>query len=155
VEIKRACFDFDGTLAQWPPQIQPKYSSPRFSYLYANASLPIVELARDLAKDGYELHLITGRSPENIDYLRRWMKFFGIPAKIWCRPNTVSLRCEAQAAWKGSVLRSLNASLYVGDNLKIDMKAALVSEVRFYHAPEVISEILRTGRPGIGAVHAK
>jgi hypothetical protein len=50
---KAVGFDFDGALARFPAGVAPNFDSPIHSFLYANASLPIISLAKSFQVDGY------------------------------------------------------------------------------------------------------
>lgn len=135
-------FDFDGTLANFPSRILPNYASPRHSFLYANASLPIINLARAFRRDGYQIHVVTGRSTSHAHYLSCWMNSFGVPARIWCRPHGVSIHFVQLGEWKSQILSGLQPILFIGNNPQIDGFAAEQSNTPFLDANEYVLRLL-------------
>lgn len=135
-------FDFDGTLANYPAGIIPNYESSIHSLLYANASLPIVNMAKAFRLDGYSLAIVTGRPITQEAMIRNWMMSLGLPAEVRCRPAEVGIQSITQAEWKAKVLLQIQPLLFVGDNPRIDEIAARISRTPYVDAGRYIQTIL-------------
>lgn len=133
MENKVAAFDFDGSIAEWRRGSKADYVNPEATMrdCYSNPNLRWIAL--QLRLNGFQMHVITGRGEEHRDVIHRWLQFYGIVARIHCRPSHVALSCTDQAAWKASVLKDLQPITFIGDNALIDEAAARKANVPFVH----------------------
>lgn len=125
--------DFDGTLAEWRRGVEPNYSDPEATMrdCYSNPMLLIV--AQQLRLIGCQLYVVTGRDGRHQDVLQRWLRLYGIDARIHCRPGHIPLSCQAQASWKASLLTEIDPIMFIGDNPRIDEEGAKQASVPFVH----------------------
>ncbi|MGB1697360.1 MAG: HAD family hydrolase [Thermoplasmatota archaeon] len=147
MQNRSAAFDFDGTIADWRRGVSPDYRNPEATMkdCYSNPSLRWIAI--QLHKNGFQLHVLTGRDKRHQIVLQAWLKFYGIEARIHCRPNHVGLSCEQQADWKASVLKELNPIMYVGDNRLIDEAGARQAKVAFVHVDQAAAALERVRVP--------
>lgn len=124
--------DFDGTLATWGRGEKPNYHDPRYAICYANAIYPSISFVRREHGNGHEFVVITGRGVAHRRELMSWCEaMLGFQVPVICRPNTIGLTHEAQAAWKSEMIQRIGARTYIGDNPRIDGEAARLSGARY------------------------
>ncbi len=133
-------FDFDGTLAVWPAGVQVRYDDADWSLPRAAAVLATVKWLKQLIAQDHDVVVVTGRGENHVSPLRYWLhEFTGHWLPVVARPDHVGLSCQAQAAWKASVLQELAVCVYVGDNPQIDKAAARLARVRFLDAARFLA----------------
>lgn len=125
-------FDIDGTILHHPGR--PDYLNPEV-LAKAVPDLDVCRRIRSLIEAGQQVHFITGRSHAvkefTVSQLRACVHQGIQPEQVHTQAEFVGY--DVMAAWKGTILKNMGASWYVGDH-SADYEASQIAGIPFQHA---------------------
>lgn len=132
-------FDLDGTIAFPMPARPEDYDTPSASPETWLAVVGAVAWLRSLS-ERCRVIVVTGRPADQRADVEWWLGMLGVSdVQVFARPPGVSLDCASQTAWKAHVLRTEGASVFVGDNRRIDLRAALRVGIAYVPASMLVA----------------